>query len=191
MRGKKPSQKTIIQLWKEATTKIECCHPNIKKEDFEFPAQCVAIFLEHYLDKTDEEIIGIGVPFSFKIIDNDISISDSFPLLSRNPYGTRITIFEMDWKSRLKLWMENDPLLSIYPLAYKDEYGPNFLNLTVHNLGDGSQIELIKKPSILDDHRKRLAMLLDLCYNHYSFSNDQYCSRCKIASKCHNTRYIE
>jgi hypothetical protein len=190
MRGRKPSHRAIADSWRAVGRDIERRFPDISRESFDFPAQCLAVFLEHYLPKSNkDEIIGVNVPLTMTAGDH--TICGSFHVLSRTPYGTRITLFEMTPDRRPPLWIENDVFLSVYCLAYQEEFGKDPLCINIHNLGDGSFRSIIRKPETLDGHKKKLAMLAELCYNKYSFPNDHACGCCEIAAPCHITRYAK
>lgn len=195
MRGRRPSQKTITDSWKETCGEIQSRFPDIARESFDFPAQCLAVFLEHYLPKSkNDEIMGVNVPFSLSFpkhtqISDVHSIDGVFQVLVRTPYGTRITIFEFDRTMRPALWIENDVFYSIPYLGYQHEFSKDPLSINIHNLGDGSSYELIRKPETLSIHREKLASILELCYSKYSFPRTDKCSSCSISIPCNTKRY--
>lgn len=191
MRGRIMNKKSTIEAWQKTVKDMEATLPNLSRDDFDFPAQCLAIFLEHYTRKYNEEIVALKAPFKLAL-HSDASIVGDFHLLSKTPYGTRITVFDCQRTDPPDSLLINDIFMTAYSIGYRWEFeGRKELNITYHNLGTGKYLELIKKDGQITSARQALAQNLELWYNKYAVPNEGYCKHCPIATACHIKRYTD
>ena len=190
MRGRKINTARVGGYWKEAVKKAQEKHPDLGDKDFQFPAQCLAIFMDMYLKTADdEEVVGPGVPFEVPISQNVI-VQDVYPLLTRTNYGTRITIFEFLPTILPDIHYSNDFFYSVYAHAYRREFGKNEFSIRICNLGDGKSVELVKGESILKEHVSILESLGDeLSLEAHKVPSLSHCPSCVISTPCHVRRY--
>lgn len=180
----------IFHRWKEASKRIEKQYPEVNREVFNLPVQCLSVFIENYFKKNDEDIIGPGIPFEIPI-SSKIIVTGNYPLLTKTPYGARITIFTFEPKARPELFHANDFINTIYSHAYRTEFGKKEFCITVHNLGDGHQYDIIHNIKMYQKHLALLENLGNLVYNEYKVPALENCNSCPIAGPCHLRQYSE
>lgn len=189
MRGRKISSSRIGSYWREATARAQAACPRLTDKDFHFPAQCLAIFMDMYGKHMDEDIIGPGVPFEVPISPGVI-VQDSYPLLTKTNYGTRITIFEFLPSIKPEVYYVNDFFYSVYSHAYRREFEKNEFSIRICNLGDGKSVELVRSESVMKEHIAILESLGNALSSEWkAVPSLGYCNQCPISDPCNIRRY--
>lgn len=180
------TKKTVNKFWKELAANVEKAHPSASPSDFEFPAQCLATFLEEYEDHPDH-VLGVKVPFDLQ--HQEYRIADHLPLLTRTPYGTRLTIFQMLPQDLPEIQLANDIFLTLYAAGYRKEFDKLPVFLTVHNLGTGRKTDLVKTPKDLLLAMADIWTMVEQMDKGPKVPNEGYCSSCDFLVPCHQDRY--
>lgn len=182
--------KRIQQRWKTASKKIEKEYPEAKQKAFDIAFQYLSVFLENYFKKKGEEILGPGIPFEAPISSNVI-VTGNYPLLTKTPLGARITIFTFEQKACPELFHANDFINTIYSHAYRTEFGKKEFCITIHNLGDNCQRNIVYNTKIYQKHLTLLENLGNLLHSGYKVPSVNSCVSCPIADPCHVREYHE
>lgn len=190
MHGRKVNPDRVTAYWKETMSKAIAADPDLTEKDFEFPAQCLAYFMDIYEQETEDrrdpslEIIGPGIPFSIPISPQTI-VNDYFHLLTKGRFGANIVLFEFLPNSLPDVRYANDFFYSVYSAAYRREFGHEEFCTRIWNLGDGRKVELIREQATQDGHLNTLRKLGEVVSSGMGVPNLTYCPMCSIAAPCH------
>lgn len=187
MRGRRLNPARIAKYWKETVARVGAARP-LTQDEVRFPAQCLAMFMDTYTTEPPEEIVGPSVPFEVPVSQHVI-VTDTYPLLTRTNYGTRITVFEFEPQIRPDLHYANDFFYTIYAHAYRREFSKKEFGVRVHNLGDGKMCDLIKTDDLVQRHLSHLESQAELVYTKHRVPNLAQCPGCPVAGHCHVRRY--
>ena len=188
MRGTKITDRRIAKYWSEAISPLLKSSAPITEKDLQFPAQCLAIFMDMYGSYSKEEIVGPSVPIEVPISPHTI-VEDFYPLLTRTNYGMRITVFEFQPSIRSEVHYTNDFFLSIYSHAYRREFNHPEFCITICNLGDGKTIDLVRSDNLLKSHMNILSELGERFHLAAHVPSLSSCPQCPIYSPCSLVRY--
>lgn len=194
MRGRKIHNQRIESYWKEAMKRVMKSHKNIEREAFEFPAQCLAIFMDTFEEESSDrrdvsfEIKGPGVPFEVPISPGTI-VTDQFHLVTSGRFGTKITLFEFLPFAQPEIRYVNDFFYTIYSHAFRREFGKNELCVRIRNLGDGKVFELLRDNKTMEEHLESLNKIGSMVSSGIRVPALSLCSSCPISSECHTRMY--